>query len=125
MSRPTPDDAATLQTWLSYLESLHRTSIDLGLERIRAVADKLNMAWPYVKITVGGTNGKGSTCAMLEAILLASGYKTGTYTSPHLVDFNERIRVKGEFASDAQIIEQFHRIEQRSEEHTSELQSIM
>src|SRR3546814_16383344 len=79
MSLPTPDDAATLQTWLSYLESLHRTSIDLGLERIRAVADKLNMAWPYVKITVGGTNGKGSTCAMLEAILLASGYKTGTY----------------------------------------------
>lgn len=112
MSLPTPDDAATLQTWLSYLESLHRTSIDLGLERIRAVADKLNMAWPYVKITVGGTNGKGSTCAMLEAILLASGYKTGTYTSPHLVDFNERIRVNGEFASDAQIIEQFHRIEQ-------------
>ncbi|AEC19559.1 FolC bifunctional protein [Pusillimonas sp. T7-7] len=112
MSLPTPDDAATLQTWLSYLESLHRTSIDLGLERIRAVADNLNMAWPYVKITVGGTNGKGSTCAMLEAILLASGYKTGTYTSPHLVDFNERIRVNGEFASDAQIIEQFHRIEQ-------------
>lgn len=112
MSLPTPSDTATLQTWLSYLESLHRTSIDLGLERIRAVAGKLNLALPYVKITVGGTNGKGSTCAMLEAILLASGYKAGTYTSPHLVDFNERIRINGDFASDAQIIEQFHRIEQ-------------
>ncbi|NYT86084.1 bifunctional tetrahydrofolate synthase/dihydrofolate synthase [Pollutimonas harenae] len=118
MSIPTPDNTATLQTWLSYLESLHRTSIDLGLERIRVVAAKLNLALPYVKITVGGTNGKGSTCAMLEAILLASGYKTGTYTSPHLVDFNERIRVNGEFASDAQIIEQFHRIEQARGETT-------
>lgn len=112
MSLPVPSNTATLQAWLSYLESLHRSAIDLGLERIRAVSAKLNLALPFVKITVGGTNGKGSTCAMLEAILLASGYKTGTYTSPHLVDFNERIRVNGEFASDAQIIEQFHRIEQ-------------
>ncbi|MCC2595512.1 bifunctional tetrahydrofolate synthase/dihydrofolate synthase [Pusillimonas sp. MFBS29] len=112
MSMSIPGQTAGLQAWLSYLESLHSTAIDLGLERIRAVADKLNLALPYVKITVGGTNGKGSTCAMLEAILLASGYKTGTYTSPHLVDFNERIRINGDFASDEQIIEQFVRIEQ-------------
>ncbi|MGB6106065.1 MAG: Mur ligase family protein, partial [Pusillimonas sp.] len=112
MSHPAPSNTATLQVWLSYLESLHRSAIDLGLERIRAVAGKLNLALPFVKITVGGTNGKGSTCAMLEAILLASGYKTGTYTSPHLVDFNERIRINGDLAGDAQIIEQFHRIEQ-------------
>src|SRR3546814_20081322 len=93
MSRPHPSDTATLQEWLDYLESLHQTAIDLGLDRIRIVADKLNLTMPFVKITVGGTNGKGSTCAMLEAILLASGYKVGTYTSPHLIDFNARIRV--------------------------------
>lgn len=112
MSLPVPGDTANLPVWLSYLESLHRTSIDLGLDRIRAVADKLDLTLPYVKITVGGTNGKGSTCAMLEAILLAAGYKTGTYTSPHLVHYNERIRVNGEQASDEQIIAQFRRIEQ-------------
>ena len=118
MSLPTPGNTATLQTWLSYLESLHRTSIDLGLERIKAVADQLNLVLPYIKITVGGTNGKGSTCAMLEAILQAAGYKAGMYTSPHLVSFNERIRINGDFASDEQIIEQFHRIEQARGEIT-------
>ncbi|SHH88256.1 bifunctional tetrahydrofolate synthase/dihydrofolate synthase [Pollutimonas bauzanensis] len=111
MSRLVPGNTATLQDWLDYLETLHRVSIDLGLDRIRAVAAKLDLKYPFVKITVGGTNGKGSTCAMLEAILLASGYKVGLYTSPHLVDFNERIRVNGELASDQQIIEQFQQIE--------------
>jgi dihydrofolate synthase/folylpolyglutamate synthase len=111
MSRLQPSDNATLQEWLDYLESLHRSPIDLGLDRIRVVADKLKLELPFVKITVGGTNGKGSTCAMLEAILLASGYKVGTYTSPHLIDFNERIRVDGEQAGDQDIIDQFHKIE--------------
>ncbi len=111
MSRLEPSNSSTLQEWLAYLETLHRTSIDMGLDRVRAVAEKLNLQLPFVKITVGGTNGKGSTCAMLEAILLASGYKVGLYTSPHLVDFNERIRVNGEYASDQQIIEQFQKIE--------------
>ncbi|HWK70403.1 bifunctional tetrahydrofolate synthase/dihydrofolate synthase [Pollutimonas sp. M17] len=111
MPRPRPSDTATLQEWLDYLESLHRTPIDLGLDRIRAVAEKLKLELPFVKITVGGTNGKGSTCAMLEAILLASGYKVGTYTSPHLIDFNERIRVNGDQAGDADIIRQFREIE--------------
>lgn len=96
---------------MAYLETLHRHPIELGLERISAVAAKLELTYPYVKITVGGTNGKGSTCAMLEAILLASGYKVGLYTSPHLIDFNERIRVNGELATDQQIIEQFQQIE--------------
>ncbi len=112
MSLPAPGDGAPLKEWLSYLESLHAKPIDLGLDRIKSVAGKLGLALPFVKITVGGTNGKGSTCAMLEAILLAAGYKVGLYTSPHLVDFNERIRVNGEFATDAQIIEQFRRIDQ-------------
>ncbi len=111
MSRPVPSNTATLQDWLGYLETLHRSSIDLGLDRIRAVAGKLDLKLPFVKITVGGTNGKGSTCAMLEAILLASGYKVGLYTSPHLIDFNERIRVKGELATDRQIIDQLQEIE--------------
>ncbi|PLC51018.1 bifunctional tetrahydrofolate synthase/dihydrofolate synthase [Pollutimonas subterranea] len=111
MSRLVPSATASLQDWLAYLETLHRHPIELGLERISAVAAKLELTYPYVKITVGGTNGKGSTCAMLEAILLASGYKVGLYTSPHLIDFNERIRVNGELATDQQIIEQFQQIE--------------
>src|SRR3546814_16863626 len=111
MSRLQPSDIATLQEWLDYLESLHRTPIDLGLDRIRVVADKLKLELPFVKITVGGTNGKGSTCAMLEAILLASGYKVGTYTSPHLIDFNERIRVAGEQASEQDTIDPFPKIQ--------------
>ncbi|MGB3290063.1 MAG: bifunctional tetrahydrofolate synthase/dihydrofolate synthase [Burkholderiaceae bacterium] len=113
MSRPRPSDTATLQEWLDYLESLHKTPIDLGLDRLRVVADKLKLELPFLKITVGGTNGKGSTCAMLEAMLLASGYKVGTYTSPHLIDFNERIRVNGDQAEDADIIRQFHEIESK------------
>lgn len=111
MTSPSPGASATLPQWLSYLESLHRSAIDLGLDRIRAVAGKLGMAMPFVKITVGGTNGKGSTCAMLEAMLLAAGYKVGLYTSPHLVTFNERIRVNGDLAPDEQIVAQFHKIE--------------
>src|SRR3546814_17532429 len=111
MSRPPPRDTATMLEWLDYLESLHQTAIDLGLDRIRIVADKLNLTMPFVKITVGGTNGQGSTCAMLEAILLASGYKVGTYTSPHLIDFNDRIRVHGDQAGDADNIRNFHQNE--------------
>jgi dihydrofolate synthase/folylpolyglutamate synthase len=112
MSSVRPSDTASLQEWLTYLESLHRVSIDLGLDRIRAVLDKLQLQLPFVKITVGGTNGKGSTCAMLEAILLAAGYKVGMYTSPHLIEFNERIQLNGEMATDEEIIRQFQRIEE-------------
>ncbi|HEY9278619.1 MAG TPA: bifunctional tetrahydrofolate synthase/dihydrofolate synthase [Eoetvoesiella sp.] len=111
MSLPKPGSTANLADWLSYLESLHHKAIELGLDRVRAAADRLELKLPFVKITVGGTNGKGSTCAMLEAILLAGGYRTGLYTSPHLIDFNERIRVNGELASDEEIIEQFNYIE--------------
>lgn len=106
-----PDASSPLDQWLAYLEALHHTEIDLGLDRIREVAQRLKLGFPYTTITVGGTNGKGSVCAMLEAITLAGGYKVGLYTSPHLVDYNERIRLNGNFASDDQIIEQFCRIE--------------
>jgi dihydrofolate synthase/folylpolyglutamate synthase len=106
-----PDAAATLSQWLAYLESLHPKTIDLGLGRVRQVAARLGLELDCVKIVVGGTNGKGSTCAMLEAILLAAGFKVGLYTSPHLIDFNERIRVNGELASDADLAAQFQAVE--------------
>ena len=118
MRTPAPGHGATLQTWLAHLEISHAKAIDLGLDRLRTVADKLELTCPFVVITVGGTNGKGSTCAMLEAILLAAGYKTGLYTSPHLIDFNERIRVNGAAASDAQIVAQFERIDRARGEVT-------
>ncbi len=106
-----PDDGATLNEWLTYLESVHHSQIDLGLDRIRDVANTLGLSTDYYVITVGGTNGKGSVCAMLEAMLHAGGYRTGCYTSPHLVTFNERIRVNQALATDEQIIEQLARIE--------------
>ncbi len=106
-----PRSSAPLSEWLSYLETLHPTAIDMGLARITEVAKRLELKLPCVRITVGGTNGKGSTCATLEAIYLAAGYKVGTYSSPHLVSYNERIRLNGENAQDADIVEQFVRIE--------------
>jgi len=106
---PAPD--APLDSWLNWLETLHPDPIKLGLERFDRVARALDVQLPCVKIVVGGTNGKGSTCAMLEAILRAAGYKVGLYTSPHLVRFNERIRIDGEPLLDAAIVEQFRRID--------------
>lgn len=111
MSSSVPSSASSLSQWLSYLETLHPTAIDMGLARISEVAKRLQLALPCIRITVGGTNGKGSTCAMLEAIYLAAGYKVGTYSSPHLVSYNERIRLNGAQAEDADIVEQFVRIE--------------
>jgi len=105
------DASSTLAAWLAYLEALHPKTIELGLDRVRAVAERLGLSLDCVKIVVGGTNGKGSTCAMLEAILLAAGYRVGLYTSPHLIDFNERARVNGEIASDAALVEQFVAVE--------------
>ena len=106
LTRPT-----TLERWLAYLETLHPKSIALGLDRVRDVASRLSLALPGPVITVGGTNGKGSTCAMLEAILRSSGYRVGLYTSPHLERYNERVRIAGEFVSDAHLIEAFNAVE--------------
>lgn len=111
MTNPVLKADSSLSEWLSYLETLHPSAIDLGLGRIREVAERLNLKLDSVVITVGGTNGKGSTCAMLEAILLAAAYKVGVYASPHLVRYNERIRLNGEMADDAQITAQFARID--------------
>jgi dihydrofolate synthase / folylpolyglutamate synthase len=92
-----------LQDWLAYIESLHPTTIDMGLERVRVVWSRLktqlSITLPCPVITVAGTNGKGSTCAMLEAIYSEAGYATAVYSSPHLVHFMERLRIRREIAS--------------------------
>ena len=92
----TTNDFTTLSGWLAYIEQLHPKAIDMGLERVKAVADRMAIRFDCPVITVAGTNGKGSTCAMLESILGQAGYKTGVYTSPHLVHFEERLRLLGE-----------------------------
>jgi dihydrofolate synthase/folylpolyglutamate synthase len=101
----------SLAGWLARLERLHPKGIDLGLDRVRPVAERLELDLKAPTIIVGGTNGKGSTCAMLESILRAAGYRTGLYTSPHLLDFNERARIDGSSASDEQLVEQFEAVE--------------
>ena len=100
-----------LADWLARLERLHPKGIDLGLDRVRAVADRLGLAMNAPTVVVGGTNGKGSTCAMLDSVLRAAGYRTGLYTSPHLLDFNERARINGVDATDAELISQFEAVE--------------
>jgi dihydrofolate synthase / folylpolyglutamate synthase len=103
---------STLADWLSYLESLHPKTIALGLERVAQVKQRLNLNPDFPIITVGGTNGKGSVCAMLESILHAAGYRVGCYTSPHLLHYNERVRIGKKQASDAELCASFERIEQ-------------
>ena len=101
----------SLADWLARLEQLHPSKIELGLERARRVKDALGLAPAFPLIMVGGTNGKGSTCAYLEAILGAAGYRTGLYTSPHLLRYNERVRIAGREASDAELVAAFERID--------------
>ncbi|MBI5919723.1 MAG: bifunctional folylpolyglutamate synthase/dihydrofolate synthase [Nitrosomonadales bacterium] len=101
----------TLADWLSYLESLHPKTIALGLERVAEVKARLHLSPDFPVIIVGGTNGKGSVCAMLEAILHAAGYRVGCYTSPHLLHYNERVRVGKRQVSDAELCASFERIE--------------
>ena len=83
----------TLAEWLHYVERQHAQTIELGLDRVARVYDRLGVRIDCPVITVGGTNGKGSTCAILEAVLHASGFRTGLYTSPHLVRYGERVRI--------------------------------
>jgi len=101
----------SLDEWLARLERLHPRTIELGLERVRRVKDVLGLAPAFPLVVVGGTNGKGSTCAYLEAILGAAGYRTGLYTSPHLLRYNERVRIAGREAGDAELIAAFERVE--------------
>jgi dihydrofolate synthase/folylpolyglutamate synthase len=106
-----PEAQVSLNDWLVYLTAIHPQTIELGLTRVSQVARVLALRLPMVKIVVGGTNGKGSTCAMLEAMLLAAGYKVGLYTSPHLIHFNERARINGCMATDADLTAHFARVQ--------------
>ncbi len=101
----------TLADWLAHCERLHPIAIDMTLERVKTVADRMGLRFACPVITVAGTNGKGSTCAMLEAILLEAGYRTGVYTSPHLVDFEERCRVRGDIVNATDLVAAFARVE--------------
>jgi dihydrofolate synthase/folylpolyglutamate synthase len=101
----------TLTDWLAYLETLHPRAIALGLERVRTVYDQLPIAPRCPVITVAGTNGKGSTCAFLERMLAASGYNVGLYTSPHLLRYNERVRIAGLEARDEDLCAAFAAVE--------------
>jgi dihydrofolate synthase / folylpolyglutamate synthase len=102
----------TLAEWLTYQETTSVHEIELGLDRVRNVWEAMGSPRPApLVITVGGTNGKGSTVALLEGMLQAAGYHTGCYTSPHLVHYNERIRIDGINATDADLVASFERIE--------------
>ncbi|KGG85067.1 MULTISPECIES: bifunctional tetrahydrofolate synthase/dihydrofolate synthase [Comamonas] len=102
----------TLDAWLAYCERLHPQNIALGLDRVREVAQRMGLQFDCPVITVAGTNGKGSTCAMLEAVALQSGYRPGVYTSPHLVHFEERCRVGGEIVKAEELMPHFEAVEQ-------------
>jgi dihydrofolate synthase / folylpolyglutamate synthase len=107
----------SLADWLAFVSAQHPSTIALGLDRVREVAERMNLVAPaqagaqFPTLTVGGTNGKGSTCAMLERILLESGYRVGLYTSPHLLRYNERVRIGGEEADDERLVRGFERVE--------------
>lgn len=101
-----------LSDWLQWLESSHPREIDLGLERVNSVAQRLGLSFQGVKVvTVAGTNGKGSCVALLSSLLTAAGYRTATYTSPHILNYNERIVITGEAVNDGQIVAAFDRID--------------
>jgi dihydrofolate synthase/folylpolyglutamate synthase len=101
----------TLAEWLAHCERLHPKTIELGLERVKRVADRMGLSFACPVITVAGTNGKGSTCAMLEAILLQAGFRTGVYTSPHLVQFEERCRIGGDIVAPDALVPHFAQVE--------------
>ncbi|USX16053.1 bifunctional tetrahydrofolate synthase/dihydrofolate synthase [Oxalobacteraceae bacterium OTU3CAMAD1] len=102
----------TLPAWLALIESRHaETVINMGLDRVLAVKERLQLSFSCPVIMVAGTNGKGSTCAMLESVLLRAGYKVGLYIKPHFLDFNERARINGDLASDEVLVDAFNAVE--------------
>ena len=104
--------ARTLHDWLAYIERQHPATIDMGLDRVRAVATRMDLPKPARHVvTVGGTNGKGSTVAFVEAIAAAAGLRVGAYTSPHLLAYNERVRIDGREVPDEQFVAAFEAVE--------------
>ncbi|MBY8317166.1 bifunctional tetrahydrofolate synthase/dihydrofolate synthase [Vibrio fluvialis] len=119
---PIPQATSPLSVWLDYLTHIHTSAIDLGLDRVQAVAQKANLTKPApTVITVAGTNGKGSTCALMEAILLEAGYSVGVYSSPHLIRYNERVRINGQDMCDEKHTQAFAFVEQQRGEITLSL----
>lgn len=101
----------TLPAWLSVLEARHSKEIDMGLDRVSQVKQQLDICFGCPVIMVAGTNGKGSTCAMLEAILMQAGYRVGLYSKPHFLDFNERARINGIPVADELFVSVFEQVE--------------
>ncbi len=109
-----PDYPTTLAEWLAHCERLHPqgiSGIELGLDRVETVARRMGLVMPCPVITVAGTNGKGSTCVMLEAVYGEAGFRTGVYTSPHLVHFEERCRIGGEAVAADELLPAFAEVE--------------
>ena len=116
---PTATDDSALEQWLSYLESIHPSAIDMGLTRVEQVAERLKLQFDNtLLITVAGTNGKGTTCRFLEQALLAQGKRVAVYGSPHLVSYRERVRFNGEWADSHAFCQAFQAIEAAREEIT-------
>ena len=101
----------TLCEWLDYIERIHPNNIEMGLDRLNLVKSSLNFSLAFPIISVSGTNGKGSVCAILESILSHAGYRVGCYTSPHLLRYNERVRIDQKEAGDDELCEAFKIIE--------------
>jgi dihydrofolate synthase / folylpolyglutamate synthase len=108
---PPADPPVTLEDWLAFMERAHPRAIELGLARVATVRDALGLTLGCPVITVGGTNGKGSACAMLEAILARAGYRIGCYSSPHLLRYNERVRIERREATDPMLVSAFEAVE--------------
>lgn len=106
------DSKRTLEDWLAHIETGHPKVMELGLERVAVVKQRLGLNPDFPVVIVGGTNGKGSVCAMLEHMLHMAGYRVGCYTSPHLLHYNERVRIGLQQASDVMLCDAFARVEQ-------------
>ncbi|MCF6435824.1 bifunctional tetrahydrofolate synthase/dihydrofolate synthase [Pseudoalteromonas sp. MMG022] len=113
MTVKTPSQSSSLDDWLCYLEGVHPANIEMGLERVKHVAERTQLLnTPSKIILIGGTNGKGTTARCLESLLLAQGHSVGTYASPHLVRYNERVRINGAQLGDQDHVDAFHMLEQ-------------
>ena len=106
-----PSGGMQLDEWLAQLETYSPQEIDLGLERVEILLQRLDLDLPRTVFHIAGTNGKGSSVALLEAMLRPTGKRIGCYTSPHLCRYNERMRVDGQDASDSEIIAAFEKVE--------------
>ncbi|MGB1305771.1 bifunctional tetrahydrofolate synthase/dihydrofolate synthase [Pseudoalteromonas marina] len=113
MTNTIPSQSSSLDDWLFYLESVHPANIEMGLERVATVANNIGLLNTSSKIIlIGGTNGKGTTARCLESLLLAQGYSVGTYASPHLIRYNERVRINGQELDDQYHVDAFNKLEQ-------------